>query len=206
MSDSDSITAWIDGVRQGDALAAERLWNAYFQKLTAVARQRMDGARNVVTDEEDVALSAFHSFCQAARKGRFEQLTNRESLWPLLVSITANKSVDAVRRENRKKRGGTGSADADSDTPGRRVELADGVEFLDRGPTPEFAAQLSEHFHLLLTKLDETGDPQMRRVALLKFEGASTTEIASELNCARRTVERKLQIVRRVLTDFQDAA
>ena len=80
------------------------------------------------------------------------------------------------------------------------------MEFLDRGPTPEFAAQLTEQFHRLLQQLDATGDPQMRKVALLKFDGATTTEIARELNCARRTVERKLQIVRRLLSDSASAA
>ena len=107
MSDTNDITAWIDGVRKGDSVAAQHLWAAYFEKLTAVARRQLQGARKTALDEEDIALSALKSFCLAAKNGRFEQLVDRESLWPLLVSITAHKSIDAIRYENRRKRGGT---------------------------------------------------------------------------------------------------
>jgi DNA-directed RNA polymerase specialized sigma24 family protein len=124
-------------------------------------------------------------------------------LWPLLVSITAHKSVDAIRHENRKKRGGTGSVDSDPEmqTSAKRVDGNSAVDFLDRGPTPEFAVELSELLDWLLNELDATGDLQMREVALLKLDGASTSEIAKSLGCARRTVERKMKIIRHLLAD-----
>lgn len=206
MTDTNDITAWIDGVREGDSSAAQHLWAAYFEKLTAVARRQLEGARKGVVDEEDIALSALKSFCLAAQSGRFQELVDRDSLWPLLVSITAHKSVDAIRHENRRKRGGTGGADKSTGV-GRRVELAvgpDGMgahEFLDAGPTPEFAAQLTDQFHHLLRSLDETGDPQLKRIAIAKMEGATTSEIATELDCVRRTIERKMNLIRRILTD-----
>ena len=210
MASDDNITAWIDGVREGDSQAVHQLWTEYFDRLTKVARKQLDGSRRTAVDEEDVALSAFKSFCLAARDGRLRKMVDRESLWPLLVSITANKSVDAMRRENRKKRGGTGKAMTDTDDAelGRRIDGSfTANDFLCKSPSPEFAVQLSEQFQFLLQQLDETGDPQIRQVALLKFEGASSTEIAAELKCARRTVERKLKIVRRlILEQFQELA
>ena len=42
-------------------------------------------------DEEDVALSAFDSFCRGAEQGRFPQLDGRDDLWHLLVVITVRK-------------------------------------------------------------------------------------------------------------------
>jgi hypothetical protein len=45
-----------------------------------------------VADEEDVALSAFNSFCLGAEQGHFAQLFDRDNLWRGLVTITARKA------------------------------------------------------------------------------------------------------------------
>ncbi|MFN9974242.1 MAG: ECF-type sigma factor [Phycisphaerae bacterium] len=65
-------------------------------------------------------------------------------------------------------------------------------------PTPEFAAELSDQLQHLLQRLDETGDSDLRKIALMKMEGYSTPEIAETLGCASRSVERKMQIVMRI--------
>ncbi|OYP35756.1 ECF-type sigma factor [Rhodopirellula sp. MGV] len=201
MTAADNITAWIDGVRDGDSLAAQALWSAYFDKLTRVASKQLAGARTAARDGEDIALSAFKSFCLAAEQGRFEKLIDRESLWPLLVSIAANKSVDAMRHENRKKRGGTGTADESTPHGGRVHADLSADQFLGHGPTPEMAVELSEQFNLLLERLDKSGDPMLRLIAIAKCSGESTGEIAAQLDCARRTIERKMTLIRRLLTE-----
>src|SRR5262245_58297535 len=89
-----SITRLIGLARTGHEEAAERLWRAYFDRLVAVARNRLAPAARRLADEEDVALSAFASFWNGARQDRFPQLTDRGALWPLLVAITANKCTD----------------------------------------------------------------------------------------------------------------
>ena len=38
----------------------------------------------------------------------------------------------------------------------------------------------------------------MKQIVLLKFEGASNGEIADEMKCTRRTIERKLERIRRI--------
>ena len=66
----------------------------------------------VAADEEDVALSAFDSFCRGAQRGRFPQLDDRDNLWRLLVVITSRKAVDLAQHEGppevrrRRARGG----------------------------------------------------------------------------------------------------
>jgi DNA-directed RNA polymerase specialized sigma24 family protein len=40
-------------------------------------------------------------------------------------------------------------------------------------------------------------DDTMRTVALLRVEGYSVEEIADRLNCGKRTIERKLTLIRR---------
>src|SRR5262249_15198784 len=63
--------------------AAQKLWEGYFQKMVGLARQKLQGLPRRAADEEDVALSAFNSFCLGAGAGRFPQLSDRDSLWPL---------------------------------------------------------------------------------------------------------------------------
>ena len=41
-----------------------------------------------------MATSEFESFCEAAHKGWFPDLTDRDGLWGLLLTITEGKAVD----------------------------------------------------------------------------------------------------------------
>jgi DNA-directed RNA polymerase specialized sigma24 family protein len=187
MASDGSVTGWISRLKAGDPSAAQKVWEAYFRRMVELARRRLQGPRRAA-DEEDVALSAFKSFCAGARDGRFPQLADRHDLWPLLVAITAHKCVDLVRRENRQKRGG-GTA---------RPEPVDPDTFIGREPSPEFAAQVAEQLDRLLARLDRSGDADLRAIALAKMQGDTTAEIAGRLGCVRRTVERKLQVIARL--------
>lgn len=80
MSSDGSVTRWIDALQAGDRAAAQRLWERYFPRLVGLARARLQGAPRRAADEEDVALSAFDSFCRCAERGRFPDLVDRESL------------------------------------------------------------------------------------------------------------------------------
>src|SRR6516164_1255619 len=99
-----SVTAWIEQLKAGDAAAAAPLWQGYFRRLVGLARQRLGAAPRRAADVEDVALSAFDSFCRGAAAGRFPRLDDRDDLWALLVTITARKAAEQVRRERRLKR------------------------------------------------------------------------------------------------------
>jgi len=59
MPSHGSVTAWIGQLRAGDRAAAQPLWQGYFQRLVALARQKLRHAPRGMADEEDVALSAF---------------------------------------------------------------------------------------------------------------------------------------------------
>ena len=191
MSEDVSITFWIDQPKAGAQEAAQPLWNHYFHQLVRLAYQRLRGAPRAAADEEDVALSAFRSFCAAAEKGRFPVLNDRADLWKLLVVITERKSLNLVRDQARLKRGG-GSA------PGDRTPQADAPNLVNvpgREPTPLFAAQMAEECKHLL---DQLGDDTLRKLALDKMEGFTNEEIAARHALALRTVERKLGLIRSI--------
>jgi DNA-directed RNA polymerase specialized sigma24 family protein len=189
MAQEGSVTDWIDRLKVGDPAAAQQLWQSYFQRLVGLARRRLQGTPRRAADEEDVALSAFDSFCRGAEQGRFPQLLDRDNLWRLLVTITARKASRAALHEARRKRGGSGVLD-EAALPGPGLE-----QFLAREPTPEFAAQMAEDYQELLARLD---DDDLRRLAVWKMEGYGNEEIAARLGCVPRTVERKLALIRTV--------
>ncbi len=192
-----SVTHWIGDLKSGGQEAAARLWARYFDGLVHIARDRLREAPRGKADEEDVAVSAFHSLCQGAARGRFPELQDRDNLWKLLVTITAQKALDHRRREGRLKRGGGRTRVATGSSPGEATEdtLA---QVAGREPSPEFAAQMAEQYSRLLDRL---GDETLRRVASWKMEGYTNEEIARELGCGLRTVERKLGVIRATWID-----
>jgi DNA-directed RNA polymerase specialized sigma24 family protein len=192
MSSEGSVTHWIDRLKLGDPAAAEQLWQAYFRRLVGLARKKLEGTPRRAADEEDVALSAFDSFCRGAEEGRFPHLLDRDNLWRLLVTITARKAYRLALHEGRDKRGGNSVLDeaalAGPGEPGLE-------QLLGREPTPDFAARMAEDYQELLARLD---DAALRRVTVWKMEGYSNEEIAVRLGCVPRTVERKLALIRTV--------
>jgi DNA-directed RNA polymerase specialized sigma24 family protein len=195
-----SITGWLGNLRGGDQAAAQPLWERYFSKLVVVARGKLKRIRRTTADqdEEDAALSAFNSFCAGAARGQFPQLADREDLWRLLVVITARKAMAQANREGRQKRGG-GRVVEEAVLVGRGLEGGEGsIAGLERiaaaGPTPEFAAMMAEECRRLL---DALGDDSLRQVALSRMEGYNNDEIADQLGCARRTVARRLELIRK---------
>ena len=76
-----SVTAWLDLLKTGDQEAAQQLWQRYFQSLVRLARSRLQARARAAADEEDVALSAFDTFCEGMAQGRFPDLADRDDLW-----------------------------------------------------------------------------------------------------------------------------
>jgi DNA-directed RNA polymerase specialized sigma24 family protein len=197
-----SVTHWIDDLKAGGEEAAALLWERYFHGLVHIARDRLRAAPRGKADEEDVAISAFHSLCRGAARGRFPELQDRNNLWKLLVTITAQKALDHRRREGRLKRGGRAGV-APGSLPGVDADRADALaRVAGREPSPEFAAQMAEECRRLLDRLE---DETLRRVASRKMEGHTNEEIARELGCGLRTVERKLAVIRMAWIDDASA-
>ncbi len=183
----DSVTQWISALKQGDQSAALGLWDAYYRRLVGLARSRLRDTPRLIADEEDVALSAFDSFCRAAGAGRFPRLDDRDDLWQILVLITVRKAIDLRNYEDRASRG-----------KGKVKSLTEftreGLEAIgDDEPTPELASELAEEYQRLMERL---GDPSLQNVATWKLEGYTNEEIATRLGCVTSTVERKLARIR----------
>jgi len=187
---STELTQWLQDLSHGDERAAQQFWELYFEKLVRLARRKMEGLSLRSADEEDVALSAMNSFCRGLAARRFDGIAGADELWKLLVTITARKACAQRRQHFAQKRGGgrvRGESIFDS---GDNRGLG---EVLGREPTPELAVGFAESCKEMIDSLQ---DETLQKIVLLAMEGYRTPEIAEKLGCVRRTVERKLQIIR----------
>ena len=194
------VSGWISTLRDAAAgsggeadSAAQKLWERYFERLARrVDRKFLPGGDG---DGQDVALSVLVSFFRGASAGRFPQLADPHTLWPLLVVMAARKVYDRVEKRETKKRGG-----------GWTNVGAEALEqVMGRTPSPELSAELDDECRRRLDALDEvdTAHPRqderlhLRQIALWKLEGYTSAEIAARLECDETTVALRLGLIRR---------
>jgi DNA-directed RNA polymerase specialized sigma24 family protein len=190
MSGPGPVTLWIARLKTGERGAAQPLWQQYFHRLVVRARRKLAGLPRRAADEEDVALSAFASFCRAAERGRFPDLHDRDDLWQVLVLLTDRKACDLANYERRQRRGGGRVLDEAALAEVGAAPEAPLGQLLSPGPSPEFAAQAAEECRRLL---DALGDDDLHQG---KLEGHSVEEIAAQLGRVPRTVKRWLRLIR----------
>lgn len=192
MQDDQSCTQWLELLKAGEQDAAANLWTRFFRRLVGLATRKLAAGPKRIADEEDVAISAFHSFCRGAAAGNFAKLENRDDLWQVLAVITTRKALRQLNKERAQKRGGANvrgeSIFANND--GRDMALQD---LATSAPTPEFIAIADEQVELLINLLP---DDSMRAVAQAKLQGYTNDEIAQMLQRHPRSVERKLKLIR----------
>ena len=164
-----------------------------------LARRKLGASPRRVADEEDVAVAAFASFCEAIEAGRFSRLDDRDDLWQVLIVLTQREAIDQIRQLHAEKRGAGAVRGESAWGPPASDESPGAAETpLDREPTPEEAAAAAERLGILLESLH---DESLRRVALAKLEGYSNDEIARNTGVGLRTVERRLSIIRQIWED-----
>jgi RNA polymerase sigma factor (sigma-70 family) len=163
--------------------AAGALWERFFARMLALARQRLHHRPRRVADEEVVVMVAFERFLRGVRQGRFRRLADRDDLWTILFTLTTRQAAQQLRDQGRDVRGGgevRGGSALDRDVP-------------DDEMGPVEAVALQESMARLLAAL---GDDELRRIALARMEGHSNAEIAGQIGRSEVTVERRLNLIR----------
>jgi RNA polymerase sigma factor (sigma-70 family) len=203
MKSTGSVTHLIEQLRSADKTerdrAAGQVWQRYFPQLLDLARRHLDQRVRRREDEEDVLQTMYKSLCRRLEQGKF-QLDGRSDLWRLMVKMTLFKSRTVATRHGREARdyrreqlAPAAPAD-DSLPPAWDLEAMEGA-----GPTPAEAAVLAEEFQLRLQILPDN----LRQIALWRLEDESNQAIAQKLNCTERSVERKLNRIRKMWTEEQ---
>jgi RNA polymerase sigma factor (sigma-70 family) len=175
---SQSITRLMRAVQDGSNSAVRPLLETYFDRLVHLASKRLQNMPGLCGYDEDLALRSFHSVYRRLRDpARPLELAGRDDLWRLLATRTISRAIDLIRRHR------------PAEVPGNQ----DVTELLNREPTPEEAAEVADECQRLLDSLQ---DPELRQIALWKVEGYTNEEIAAQLDCVPRTIERKLSRIR----------
>ena len=195
MAHHGSVTGLIQLLRSEDPaereLAALLIWRRYFRDLLELARNNLNQRIRPREDEEDVLQSMYKSFCLRQQRGEFD-LSGRDALWSLLVTITLRKARNAAKKHGRDRRD---VAREQTIAGGDEAESAHwALEQMEAsGPSPAEAAVLNE---ALERRLEALGDPDLRKIALLRLEGHTNREIADQSNCTERSIERRLERIR----------
>ncbi len=191
MVNEPSAAALISKLREGDEDAARLLWDRFFAQLMTLTRARLQPSSRAMSDEEDIVVSAMKSFCIGLRDGRFPELSNRESLWRLLLTITLRKIADKQSYDKRGKRDIAKTHSNGSEG----MEESEVNAFISREPNPEIAAECAEQIGRLLESLEHD---DLKKVALMKMEGYTNGEIAQDVRCSLTSIERKLRTIRSI--------
>lgn len=197
MSEPGTITGWLQQFKTGNDVPVQPLWERYFPLLVDFARRQLCGQGIAVASGTDAALSAFQSFHAGVQQGRFPHLEDRHDLWRILLMLTRQKIINLITSERCEKRGGgkVQQLSVLTDDPQADPEAGAIATLVSNDPTPEFIAQFAEEYQRLLHILNDDG---LRLVAVWKLEGYSSAEIAAYLGRSESTVERKLNLIRRI--------
>ena len=176
-----SITRWFVSLREGERDAEAVLYSHFFPRLVALARERFDADRDPVAGADATAQSVFQLLSRGAQRGRFNNITDRDDLWRILVVATRRKVIDQTRRRQSLKRGGGTN----------HVSLHDVVA--ESATNPDSVVAMEEQMQVLMQGLR---DDVLRSIAADRLAGFTNDEIAERLGVSTRTVERKLALIR----------
>jgi DNA-directed RNA polymerase specialized sigma24 family protein len=175
-----------------ETIDVDALWEDFYPRLRAVVAGRVRSMQRCVASESEIALSAFNSFVQGIKEGKFTSMVDRDEMWRLVRTIAIRKANDTRKWLRAQKRGGAlaiiGQADfSDAESGPRGIDAA-----TSHTEDPSATVEASDFFNNLLERLP---DDRHRDVVLLKLQGASVVTIAECMNTTTRTVQRLLKKV-----------
>jgi len=168
----DRIASLMENLRHGSNAAAGELVALFYPELRRIARSRMRGEQSPHTWQPTILVNELYLelIKIKALKPDPQNRPDREIFLGLAAHIMKRLLIHHARPQYRNV---------------ERVDLSEGLNFESLS-----AADLAS-VESLLDRLSDI-DPELRRIVELRvFEGCSIREIATELGCAPRTVDRR---------------
>lgn len=195
MAEDVAFQALMERLRSGEPDAARQIFHRFERRLIALARSRMSAPIRQKLDPEDLAQSVFKSFFRRQSREPAD-LNSWDGLWTLLTVITLRKCGFRARHYRAQRR------DLQREEvlqPGPEDSQAS-YEAIAREPTPLEAVLLQETVTELLAGLGERD----RRSVELSLQGYTVAEVAAQVQCAERTVQRLLARIKKRLEHLGD--
>ena len=187
-----SISILLDECKQGEEQALAKLCARYWVYFVETARGRLRSRPLRTADAEDVVVSAMLTFWQRAKNGQLAGLETCDQLQAWLATVIANKVVDRYRQERTEKSGGKQSP----------VALFAAAAVADDELSPADRELLSDNYEHYVNGLPD----ELRPLAELHLAGFTYEEIAARLGCVRRTVVRRIKVIREIWAEMANLA
>jgi len=188
--------------------AEEGLWEQFVPNIRQLARKRMPVGGLPIADDEDVAISVFRVFFDGIKNGRFAATQSKGQAQALLNRLTVDKTIDLIRFHQAKRRCPRMSRPLEIEENGNRRETLAYVQSIpddiadSRQRTASNEIEWREEANRMINALSES---TLKTIVVMRFLGYSNDEIASKLGCVTRTVERKLNVIRRIWGTIADS-
>jgi RNA polymerase sigma-70 factor (ECF subfamily) len=176
--------------------AARIIWERFAPRLKLLVRRHLDNRILRREDEQDILQNTFASFCQGQSAGKTAPASRKE-LWKLLVRITMCKVINtahrhmADRRDVRRERAERQHAADEAQVPQWMLDYVDRSQ-----PRPDERIAVVEEVERLLQMLK---DEELRQIVVWRLEGFTNTDISQLIGKTVRSVELKLQLIRKLL-------
>jgi RNA polymerase sigma factor (sigma-70 family) len=169
---------FLERVRAGDQRAAEELVHMYEPEIRREVRLRLRDPRlRRDFDSVDICQSVLGSFFVRASLGQYD-LQKPEDLIKLLVTMTRNKLVGQVRKQQTQKR----------DLGRRDVAGQEKIQAFASGPTPSLEVANEE----LIQEFRKRMSPEELRIAERRTQGRNWEAIAAELGGTAESCRKQL--------------
>jgi len=185
MAESPLPDSFVNSLRQGNPEATKKIFDAYVNKLVAMARKRISQRFAGRIDAEDIVQSVFRTFFHRAKQGQFE-LNDEDDICKMLARITVHKTFRQIAHHQAGKRDAgrdLGSGDSSQDLM---------VNLMSREPSPEEATALLDQMEHFLAQLRQ----EDRDILEMRMQGFSTLEIAQKLSITDRKIRRLMERIR----------
>ncbi len=189
-----SVTQCLLQAKLGESDAQLQLWDRYLCRLLGLARNRLRGLSDPMTEPDDLVSIVFHDFLLGISQNRFQKIDDRHDLWQVLVMLTNRRSIDRRRQASAYKRRIARPGDQSG---WDEVRLDPISSLVGREPTPAEAVLLADEIR---QRFESLSDERLVAIAKAKLQGRSNQEISELLGCSTRSVERKLSLIRRKWT------
>jgi RNA polymerase sigma-70 factor, ECF subfamily len=186
MAMDHSFAIVMSKLNAGDQQAAAEIFRRFVHRLVALASRQFEDRFRAKVDPEDVVQSVYQSFFRRNDRSPFE-LSDWDSLWALLATITVRKCCDRHEFWRAAKRDVRRETSHDPDPTAETWWAA-----IDREPTPFQATVLADTLEQVIRQLE----PHQRTIAELTLQGYTAVEISLRCECSERTVARVIQRIR----------